>query len=130
MAARELSSLVSADRTRLLGITTTSVSAIRLFEQLPRHPIVTVASAMKLLDTTKPTATRGIETLIEAAILAETTGRKRDRSFAYRAYLELLRTNTELPRQLTNNRRRHGHHLCREGRPSHTPRLCVRTNTC
>ncbi|CAH2403079.1 hypothetical protein MES5069_360145 [Mesorhizobium escarrei] len=32
----------------------------------------------------------------EANILVETTGRKRDRSFAYRAYLECLRTGTEL----------------------------------
>ena len=42
-----------------------SVSALRLFERLPRHPIVTVASAMKLLDTSKPTATRAIEVLAE-----------------------------------------------------------------
>jgi hypothetical protein len=34
----------------------TSVSALRLFERLPRHPVVTIASAMKLLDTSKPTA--------------------------------------------------------------------------
>jgi Fic family protein len=51
---------------------------------------------MKLLETTKPTATRAIESLVEAGILAETTGKKRDRSFAYQAYLERLRTGTEL----------------------------------
>jgi Fic family protein len=67
-----------------------------LFERLPRHPIVTVASAMKLLDTSKPTATRAIEVLAEIGILVETTGKKRDRSFAYRAYMERLRTGTEL----------------------------------
>jgi hypothetical protein len=27
-----------------------------LFERFPRHPIVAIASAMKLLDTSKPTA--------------------------------------------------------------------------
>jgi hypothetical protein len=51
---------------------------------------------MKLLDTSKPTATRAIEVLAEIGILAETTGKKRDRSFAYRAYMERLRTGTEL----------------------------------
>ena len=74
-SARELFNLVSTDRARLLGVELTSVSALRLFEQLPRQPIVTVASAMKLLDTSKPTATRAIEGLVEIGILAETTGR-------------------------------------------------------
>jgi Fic family protein len=95
-SARELFNLVGADRTRLLGAESASVSALRLFEQLPRHPIVTVASAMKLIDASKPTATRAIEALAEVGILVETTGRKRDRSFAYRAYMERLRIGTEL----------------------------------
>ena len=95
-SARELFNLVSTDRARLLGVESASVSALRLFERLPRQPIVTVASAMKLLDTSKPTATRAIEVLAEIGILVETTGKKRDRSFAYRAYMERLRTGTEL----------------------------------
>lgn len=95
-SARELFNLVSTDRTRLLGVESASVSALRLFERLPRHPIVTVASAMRLLETSKPTATRAIEVLAEVSILVETTGKKRDRSFAYRAYMERLRTGTEL----------------------------------
>jgi len=95
-SARELFNLVGTDRTRLLEVESASVSAFRLFEQLPRHPIVTVASAMKLLDTSKPTANRAIGVLVEIGILAETTGRRRDRSFAYRSYMECLRAGTEL----------------------------------
>jgi Fic family protein len=95
-SARELFNLVSTDRTRLLGVRSASVSALRLFERLPRYPIVTVGSAMKLLDTSKPTATRAIETLTRIGILVEMTGKKRDRSFAYRAYMERLRIGTEL----------------------------------
>jgi hypothetical protein len=49
-AAGELFKLVCTHRTRLLGVEAASVSALRLFEQLPRHPLVTVASAMKPLD--------------------------------------------------------------------------------
>lgn len=95
-SARELFNLVSTDRWRLLGTETASVSALRLFEHLPRHPIVTVASVIKLIDASKPTATRAIEALAEADILVETTGKKRDRSFAYRTYMERLRIGTEL----------------------------------
>ena len=94
-SARELFALVAADRRRLLARNTSSVSAARLFERLPDHPIVTVASAMRLVDASKPTATRAIETLVAADILAETTGRKRDRRFAYRGYVDRLQVGTE-----------------------------------
>ena len=54
---------------------------------------------MNLVKTSKPTATRAIETLATARILAETTGNKRDRSFAYQAYIDRLRIGTELERR-------------------------------
>lgn len=94
-SARTLFTLVNGDRAGLLESGGASISAIRLFEALPRHPIVTVASSMKLINITKPTAIKAIETLTEAGILAETTGRKRDRSFAYAAYMTNLRVGTD-----------------------------------
>ena len=97
-SVRELFGVVSADRVRVLAEDTTSASAARLFELLPKHPIVTVAAAMNLIETSKPTATRAVETLVAAGILVETTGRKRDRSFAYQAYIDQLRIGTELER--------------------------------
>lgn len=97
-SARELFAVVNADRGRVLAQDTTSVSVARLFELLPSHPIVTVAAAMKLIDTSKPTATRAIESLIAAGVLVETTGKRRDRSFAYQAYIDRLRTGTDLER--------------------------------
>jgi hypothetical protein len=51
---------------------------------------------MKLLETTKPTAGKAVELLTAAGVLAESTGKKRDRSFAYRAYLDRLKVGTEL----------------------------------
>lgn len=95
-SARDLFALVGADRGRVLQSGTASVTAVRLFEALPRHPVVTVASAMKLVEASKPTATRAIEVLVEAGILVEITGRRRDRSFAYQGYLDRLRAGTEL----------------------------------
>lgn len=95
-SARELFALVAADRERVLAQDGMSVVALRLFELLPRHPVVTVASVMKLVATTKPTAGRAIELLGAASVLVETTGKKRDRSFVYRGYLDRLRVGTEL----------------------------------
>jgi Fic family protein len=74
----------------------TSVAGIRLFELLPSHPIITAAKAVKLLNTTKPTATKAMSSLVNAGILVETTGRRRDRVYSYQAYLDLLRTGTEV----------------------------------
>ena len=97
-SARELFALVAEDRARMLASEKTSIGAVRLFELLPRHPIVTVAYTMKLLGTTKPTAGKAIELLAAAGVLVESTGKKRDRSFAYRAYLDRLNVGTELGR--------------------------------
>ncbi|MBM4377643.1 MAG: Fic family protein [Deltaproteobacteria bacterium] len=95
-SARELFALVAEDRARVLANEGMSIGALRLFELLPRHPIVTVASAMKMLDTTKPTAGRAVELLVGAGVLVEMTGKRRDRSYAYRAYLDRLKVGTEL----------------------------------
>jgi len=92
---QQLFALINADRTKVLAGRAPSVAGIRLFELLPAHPIITVASAVKLLKTTKPTATKAVSGLIDAGILVETTGRRRDRSFSYEAYLNLLRAGTE-----------------------------------
>lgn len=95
-AARELFATVTADRTRVIEATGFSVASVRLFEALPKHPIVNVATAMRILEASKPTAGRAIDTLVSAGVLQEMTGRQRSRSFAYGAYLEKLRVGTDL----------------------------------
>ena len=94
--ARDLFALVSADRARALAAPASSVMAVRLFEALGQHPIVTIARVTELLEITKPTATRAVNTLVDAGILTEITGRRRDRTYSYAAYLDRLRVGTEL----------------------------------
>jgi Fic family protein len=95
-AVGELFTTITADRKRVLSESAASLVAIRLFEALPTQPIVTVASVMRALDTTKPTVGRAIEALKAAGVLVETTGRRRDRSYAYQKYLDLLSAGTDL----------------------------------
>ncbi|MEJ0086400.1 MAG: Fic family protein [Pseudomonadota bacterium] len=92
--ARELFNLVAVDRAKVLEESSTSVAAARLFEMLPAHPVLSVTSSMRMLGTTKPTAAKAIDTLVAASVLVETTGRKRDRSFSYKAYLDKLGSGT------------------------------------
>jgi Fic family protein len=93
--SQKLFALMSADRNKVLSVRATSVAGIRLFELLPSHPIIIVVKAVNLLKTTKPTAIKAISGLMDAGILVETTGRRRDRAYSYKAYLNLLRAGTE-----------------------------------
>ena len=95
-SAKDLNRCVSEDHTRLLGLSDVSVGALRLFYKLPEHPVVTIARAVQLCHLTKPTAARAIGQLCDTGILHETTGRQRDRMFAYTRYLDVLRVGTEL----------------------------------
>lgn len=94
--ARDLFALVSRDREKVLTTSGSTVMAARLFEQLPQHPIVTISSAMDLLETTRPTAAKAIATLVESGVLQENSGRRRDRTFGFTAYLDLLKPGTAL----------------------------------
>ena len=94
--AGDLFAKVCTDRERVLSSGSATVSALRLLESLPHHPIVTVASVMGLIDSSKPTASRAISILEDSGILAESTGQRRNRSFVYRDYIERLRIGTKL----------------------------------
>jgi DNA-binding MarR family transcriptional regulator len=95
-SARELFALVTEDRARTLDHAGTSIAAVRLFELLPRHPILSVAFAIKQLGVSKPTAGGAVEALEHAGVLVEMTEKKRDRSWVYQRYLDKLRVGTEL----------------------------------
>lgn len=89
-AAKKLFRLVSQDRDRVVSAQGISVSTVRLFEQLPRRPIVTAAGAEALVSATRPTAVKAISTLVDLGVLKEVSGKQRDRSFVYVNYLDLL----------------------------------------
>lgn len=95
IAAREVFALVTEDRQRLLVSPGASVMAVRLMDQLPTHPVVTIPTVVKLLKTTKPTAGKAVHLLENLGVLTETTGKQRDRTFVYAGYLDKLRVGTE-----------------------------------
>jgi Fic family protein len=94
--ARALFALVAEARGRVLAVPSSSAAAARVFELLPSHRVLTIVRVTELLDTTRPTATKGLKAVVDAGVLAETSGRKRDRVYAYAAYLDLLCDGTEI----------------------------------
>lgn len=94
-AAQRMFRLVSEDRRGLMGLSSVTVTAIRLFELLPMHPMISSAKALELTGGTKPTANKAIESLVEAGVLEEITGKQRDRIYVYRRYLDVLTEDTK-----------------------------------
>jgi Fic family protein len=88
--ARALYHQVGDDRRALLAAQGVTVSAIRLFELLPEHPVVSMPLVTRLLETTKPTAGKAIGLLEKIGILSEIGQRKRDRVFSYQNYVRVL----------------------------------------
>lgn len=93
--AQRTFALLNKDRQTLLKQKGATVIAIRLFDLLPIHPMMTLPLAIDLLETTKPTAGKAIDVLCKAKILRETTGKARDRVYAYHGYLQILTKDTE-----------------------------------
>lgn len=88
--ARELHTLVSADRERVVEHESATIAAVRLMDALPAQPIVTVASVTEDLEVTAPTARKAIELLEAIDILREISGKQRNRVYSYAVYMQLL----------------------------------------
>ena len=86
----EVASLVAADRKRLLQSPKAGPASYRLFEMLPMMPRFTIERVRQQLDTSFPTATAAVRVLEDLGIVTEMTGQKKNRSYSYRAYVELL----------------------------------------
>jgi Fic family protein len=63
---------------------------LRIVDQLFEAPAMSVARAAKILDVTPRSAQLTIAKLVDAGILEEATGRKRDRVFVAREILRIL----------------------------------------
>ncbi|MFQ5495737.1 MAG: Fic family protein [Phycisphaerae bacterium] len=88
--ARSLHALLGRDRRRLLDDKRATVAAIQLLDHLPRHPVLTVPRAAEALGLTAPPTRKAIEVLVSLRVLRETTGKQRDRVYAYHEYLKIL----------------------------------------
>ena len=56
----------------------------------PRAPRFTIEQVRQKLTTTFPTATAAVKLLEQLGIVSEMTGQKKNRSFSYAAYVDLL----------------------------------------
>ena len=88
--ANELLALVRRDRLRIAALPRSSTAAGQVFGVVSDRPITSVPEAARRLGVSVPTVTRGISALVEAGVVREVTGRRRDRLYAYDEYLTVL----------------------------------------
>ena len=86
----EVASLVAADRRRLLQSPRAGPASYRLFEMLPMMPRFTVERVRQQLNTSFPTANAAVQILEVLGIVMEMTGQKKNRTYSYQEYVELL----------------------------------------
>ena len=86
-----IASLVAADRRRLLAAPKAGPASYRLFELLPMMPRFTVERVRQKLGTSFPTANAAVQVLASLGIVTEVTGQKKNRSYSYQSYIELLK---------------------------------------
>ena len=82
--------MVASHRRSLLESPKAGPAAYRLLEALPVMPRFTVERVRQKLQTSFPTANAAVKTLVDLGIVAEMTGQKKNRSFAYSSYIALL----------------------------------------
>ena len=85
-----VASLITADRRRLLQAPKATQASYRLFEMLPMMPRFTIEKVRQRLETSFPTATAAVNILENLGIVTELTGQKKNRSYSYQPYIELL----------------------------------------
>lgn len=85
-----IASLVAADRRRLLESPKSGQTAYRLFEMLPMMPRFNIERGRRSLNTSFPTASAAVNQLVDLGIVKEMTGQKKNRSYSYQVYVDLL----------------------------------------
>ncbi|MHB0877443.1 MAG: Fic family protein [Anaerolineae bacterium] len=89
--ARQIARLHEVDRDRLTqGLGRGAARGLLLLESLYHQPIVSVEVVGEVTGLTYPNANALVGQLVDMGLLTETTGRKRNRRFAYAPYLALF----------------------------------------
>ena len=95
--AQQLQQLRQRDHARLASLGRMAPSAQRVLEVLFETPIVNISTLVKRGNITAATAGKVMETLVQPqwTMVRELTGQKRNRVFAYAAYIDILNQDSE-----------------------------------
>ena len=90
----ELSNLHDKNKASIRGLGRARISTLRVFEYLESHPIIDISKTASALELSFNTVSNAVERLVNLGILVSTKNASRNRVFAYKEYLEILRRDT------------------------------------
>lgn len=92
-SATEIHKLMTTDRARIQSEDVTPATLLS-YDHFCREPILTNPILVARLKSSKPTVQRALDHLLRLGIIAEVSGKKRRRRYAYQAYLSILTRDT------------------------------------
>ena len=88
--ARRLVDLFEHDTRRAEEVGRTAANVLRVLTALRQRPVLGIPQLCQRTGMTFPTAAKAMQKLVEIGIARELTGQRRNRVFAYGAYLDIL----------------------------------------
>lgn len=95
-SAMRIVALFQADRRRMADGGDQTNSMLRVHELLQTQPFLNAAQATRKTGLSAPTVNKAFEALENLGIVQEITGKRRGRVFAYREFLDILESGTEV----------------------------------
>lgn len=96
VTAQQINQLVNSDREKIIELSGRArFSCLNVLDYLTQLPQVVPTTIAKALAVSVPTARNTLNYLVELGIVAETTGKQRDKIYVYQRYLDLLNGGTE-----------------------------------
>lgn len=93
--AREINNLFTEDLEKISHLGRARFSCKQVLEYMKLLPQVTVSLLVKELQITAPTARSALNHMKSIGVLEEISGKKRDRVYIYRKYLDILEEGAE-----------------------------------
>ena len=90
----ELTMLHDKNEEIVRGMGRTAKNASLIFHYIEANPIIEIGKTAEALNITFNTASAIVKRLMEAGVLVQTNNANRNRTFAYKAYLDILRNGT------------------------------------
>jgi Fic family protein len=94
-AAQRLLALFRGDEARLTGLGRSGTSVRQVYAALKQRPLIGIPQLAARAQLSFPTAAKALESLVALGIAREITGGRRNRVFAYTAYLAILSEGAE-----------------------------------
>jgi len=94
-AAHRLLALFRGDESRLTGLGRSGTSVRQVYAALKQRPLLGIPQLAARAQLSFPTAAKALESLVALGIAREITGGRRNRVFAYTAYLAILSEGAE-----------------------------------